>query len=185
MKEPEIQEKLIQPRAILLVGLTLAAAAARVAPHPWNVTPVGGLALFGGATFRNRRAAFLVPIVSMFLGDLIIGLHRLTPIVYASFLLSVVIGFWLRGRRTVPRIGAATLAGAVQFFLVTNFGMWAMGGAFPRTALGLASYYVAGIPYFWNTLAGDVLYSALLFGTLAVAEWRFPALREAPITAHR
>ena len=74
---------------------------------------------------------------------------------------------------------AATLAGAMQFFLVTNFALWASSiGSFPKTAGGLAACYVAGIPLFWNTLAGDAFYATLLFGGMALAERRFPVLRE-------
>jgi len=101
------------------------------------------------------------------------------PYVYASFLVSVVIGFWLRRCRSVVRIGAGVLAGAIQFFLVTNFAEWATStGTYPKTVAGLIACYVAGIPYFWNTLAGDAFYAAVLFGGLALIEHWFPALRE-------
>lgn len=169
-------------RTLLLLGLVIGAAVARVLPHPWNFTPVGALALFGGATFPSRRSAFLVPLLALLLGDIFVGFHILMPVVYASFLVSVLIGFWLRGSRSVPKIGAATLAGAIQFFIITNFGMWASGMTYPKNAAGLTACYVAGIPYFWNTLAGDALYATLLFGALAIAESQFPALREpAPV----
>jgi hypothetical protein len=85
----------------------------------------------------------------------------------------------LRRKRSAPRVGAATLAGAIQFFLVTNFALWASSiGSYPKTAAGLLACYTAGIPLFWNTLAGDAFYVALLFGDMALAEQRFPVLRE-------
>ncbi len=171
------------PRTWLLLCMVATAAALRVLPHPWNFAPVGAMALFGGATFSSRRAALIFPLLALFVGDLFIGFHRLMPVVYASFLLSVAIGFWLRGRSSVPRIGAATLAGALQFFFVTNFGVWLSGMTYPKTAAGLAACYVAGIPFFWNTLASDALYSALLFGGFILLERRFPVLREAEATA--
>jgi hypothetical protein len=98
--------------------------------------------------------------------------------VYASFLVNVALGYWIRDRRTTTRISAITLLGAIQFFLVTNFGVWAFLDGFPRTAAGLIACYIAGIPLFWNTLAGDALYAALLFGGLALAERLFPVLRD-------
>ncbi|PYU04674.1 MAG: hypothetical protein DMG33_13485 [Acidobacteria bacterium] len=157
--------------------MILLAAAARIAPHPWNFTPVGAMALFGGAMLRDRRAAFLLPLAALFAGDIVLGLYKWMWIVYASFLVSVAIGFWLRGRRTIWRVGGATLLGSLQFFVVTNFGVWAMGGLYPKTGAGLAACYVAGIPFFWNTLAGDAMYATLLFGGFALAERFFPALR--------
>jgi hypothetical protein len=164
-------------RTLLALALILLAAALRIAPHPWNFTPVGAMALFSGAVLRDRRIAFFFPLFALFLGDIFIGFHKLIPIVYASFLVNVAIGLWLRDRRTIARITLATLLGAIQFFIVTNFAAWQFLNGFPHTASGLAACYIAGIPFFWNTLAGDAVYAALLFGGYALAERMLPALR--------
>ncbi len=169
----------LHPRTLVITGLVLAAAAIRLAPHPMNFAPIGALALFGGAYFPGKRQALIVPLLSLIIGDAITGFHPLIPFVYASFLVSAAIGFWLRRKRSATRIGVATLVGAMQFFLVTNFAMWASSlSSYPTTASGLAACYIAGIPLFWNTLAGDAFYVALLFGVMALAERKFPALRE-------
>jgi hypothetical protein len=165
-------------RTLLALAIVALAAALRIAPHPWNFTPFGAMALFSGAIIRDRHLAFFFPILALFVGDIFIGLHRLVPVVYASFLVSVAIGFWLRDRRSLGRITRATLLGAMQFFLVTNFAVWAFGLSYPRNRAGLLACYVAGIPFFWNTLAGDAVYATLLFGGFALAERLFPALRE-------
>ncbi len=165
-------------RTLLALAIIAVAAALRIAPHPWNFTPVGAMALFSGALIRDRRLAFFFPILALFVGDIFVGFHRLMPVVYASFLVSVAIGFWLRDRRSFGRITAATLLGAIQFFLVTNFAVWAFGLSYPRNSAGLLACYVAGIPFFWNTLAGDAVYATLLFGGFALAERLFPALCE-------
>lgn len=165
-------------RALLALALILLAAALRIAPHPWNFTPVGAMALFAGATLKDRRLAFLFPLLALFVGDIFIGFHKLIPIVYASFLINVAIGLWLRDRRTVSRISLATLLGAIQFFLVTNFAVWQFLSGYPHTATGLLACYIAGVPFFWNTLAGDTLYAALLFGGFALAERLLPVLRQ-------
>src|SRR5205807_6803511 len=169
-------------RTVLALALILLAAALRIAPHPWNFTPVGAMAFFSGALLKDRRLAFLFPLVALFVGDVFIGFHKLLPIVYASFLINVTIGLWLRDRRTIARISLAALVGAIQFFLVTNFAVWQLLNSYPKTASGLAACYLAGIPFFWNTLAGDAFYAALLFGAYALAERILPALRE-PATA--
>jgi hypothetical protein len=175
--------KFLHPRTLVITGIVLAAALLRLAPHPMNFAPIGALALFGGAYFSSKREALAIPLFSLIVGDVFTGFHQLIPFIYASFLVSVAIGFWLRRNRSAPRIGAATLAGAIQFFLVTNFAMWASPiSSFPKTAGGLAACYVAGIPLFWNTLAGDAFYATLLFGGMALAERRFPVLREALAT---
>jgi hypothetical protein len=98
-------------------------------------------------------------------------------VVYASFLISTAIGFWLRERRSVVRVGGAVLLGAIQFFLITNFGVWLFLNTYPKTFAGLMACYAAGVPLFWNTLSGDICYAALLFGGLFLAERTSPALR--------
>jgi hypothetical protein len=169
-------------RTLLALALIVLAAALRIAPHPWNFTPVGAMALFSGAVLKDRRLAFFFPLVALFAGDLFIGFHKLIPMVYASFLINVAIGLWLRDRRTVARISLATLLGAIQFFLVTNFAVWQFLSGYPHTASGLLACYIAGVPFFWNTLAGDVAYTVLLFGGYALAERFLPAFRE-PVRA--
>ena len=170
-------------RTLLIMGMILFAAIIRIAPHPWNLTPIGAMALFSGAVIRNRWLAFLFPVLALLAGDSFVGFHVLTPVVYASFLISIAIGLWLRERRTVMRLGGAVLVGAVQFFLITNFGAWLFLNSYPKTFGGLVACYVAGVPFFWNTLAGDAFYATLLFGGMALAERRFPVLRE-PLTAN-
>lgn len=182
-----------QLRFLVLTGMILAAAASRLIPHPPNFAPIGAMALFGGACFPHRRAAFIVPLAAMFLSDLAIGvlsgnlslgLHRLIPVVYGSFALIVCLGFWLRTRRTLMPIAGATLAGSALFFVLTNFGVWAFGSMYPWTWDGLVACYVAAIPFFHNTLMGDAVYMAVLFGGLALAERGFPALRApAPVAS--
>jgi hypothetical protein len=176
-------ENWIHPRAALITSIVLAAAALRLVPHPMNFAPIGAVALFGGAYFSSKRTAVAVPLLSLAAGDIFTGFHPLIPCVYASFLVSVAIGFWLRRKKSAWRIGGAAVAGAIQFFLITNFALWASSiGKYPKSLDGLAECYIAGLPLFWNTLAGDAFYVALLFGGMALAEKRFPSVRE-PLTA--
>jgi hypothetical protein len=186
-------------RTILIFAMIVLAAALRLAPHPWNFTPVGAIALFSGAMVRDRRLAFLVPVLVMFATDLIIGFNKLSPLVYASFLLSVLIGRAVVGarfsasqsqpepsarsrKRAVPRIAGAIFLGALQFFLITNFGVWAFLDSYPRTGTGLAACYIAGLPLFWNTLAGDAVYATVLFGGFFLAERLAPRLRQSGVS---
>ena len=164
-------------RTVLIVGMILFAAVLRIVPHPWNLTPVGAMALFSGAVIRNRVMAFVFPLVAMLSGDWFVGFHILMPMVYTSFLISTALGFWLRERRSAVRLGGVVLLGAIQFFLITNFGVWAFLNSYPKTFAGLTACFAAGVPFFWNTLAGDMCYSALLFGGLFLAERSYPALR--------
>ena len=164
------------PRLTVLAALVLFAVVSRLLPHPDNVTAVGGLAIFAGAMFRDRRIALGLPLVALFLSDLALGLHSHIPVVYASFATSVLIGRWLATGRTVPGVVGATLLGALQFFVVTNFACWV--GFYPHTLAGLAECYTLAIPFFRNSLVGDFLSVGVLFGLVWVAEAVVPALRE-------
>ncbi len=162
------------------LSLVLLAALSRLLPHLPNVAPITALALFGGAYF-GRRLAFFVPLAAMLASDLILGFSGVTLWVYGSIAATVVIGFWLQGNRTAFRIMGASLAGSVLFFIVTNFGTWVTElDTYPHTLSGLAQCYVAAIPFFRNTVLGDLAYTAAIFGAFEAAVKLLPALRERP-----
>jgi hypothetical protein len=172
-------------RFATLTVIILIAAATRLLPHPPNLTPIGALALFGGAQLGTRKAAFGVSLMAMALSDVVLALTTYgwsvlpsRPFVYAGMAVFVCLGFALRRRVSAWTIGGAALTGALAFFFITNFGVWLAGGLYPRTLSGLAACYVAAIPFFRNSIIGDLLYSAALFGGFALAQRRFAVLRE-------
>lgn len=181
------QKETLLYRLLLALAMIAIAAALRIAPHPWNFTPVGAMALFSGAILKDRRIAFAFPLLALFAGDLFTGFYKpgVMLFVYTSFLLSVLIGRWVQNHRSLGRISGATLLGAIQFFLVTNFGIWAVGNFYPHTFAGLTVCYAAGVPFFWNTLAGDAFYATLFFGSFALAERFVPIFREPASAAVR
>jgi hypothetical protein len=172
-----------------LTALIVTAAISRLLPHPPNVAPLAALALFGGATLPTRRSALLVPLAALLLSDLLLevtyragwqgswGIYPGQWAVYACFLITAALGRMIRQRRTVPAVVMATVASALIFFVVTNFAVWAGGSLYPRTVGGLLLCYEMALPFFRNSLAGDLTYSAALFGAMALAEARFPILR--------
>ena len=165
-------------RLAAIFAAILVAAILRLVPHPPNFTPIGAMALFSGAYLgRKGVIAFAAPLGALLLSDLVLGFYRGMPTVYFSVASVVIIG-WLSLQRVSPlRIGAAAIASSVLFFAVTNFGMWLSSGFYPRTLAGLEACYVAAIPFFQNTLAGDLFYATLLFGGWKIAETLFPRLR--------
>ncbi|MBV9330146.1 MAG: hypothetical protein JOZ55_01185 [Alphaproteobacteria bacterium] len=169
---------MLKPRIAVVASMILGAALLRLLPHLPNASPIAALALFGGASFADRRLAFLVPLSALLASDLLLGLHSTMAFVYASFAATVCIGFWLRSRKTLLTVMGATLASSLLFFAVTNFGTWLVQDMYPKTFDGLFACYVAAIPFFRNTFAGDLLYSAMLFGGLYLAERVLPAIRE-------
>ena len=164
-------------RIIALVSAIVAAAALRLVPHLPNFTPIGAMALFSGAYIGRRPLAFLVPLAALFLSDLVLGFYHGVATVYAATALIVLIGYFALGRVTPLRVGLAALASSVLFFTITNLGMWQFSGFYPTTMAGLETCFVAAIPFFQNTVAGDLFYSALLFGGFRLAETLAPSLR--------
>jgi hypothetical protein len=173
---------MVQPRLMVLITIVLAAAASRLIPHPPNLTSIAAVALFGGAYFSDRRLAFLVPLAALFLSDLILGFYAHMEVVYLSFALIVCVGLWLQKRRSTIYIVGAALASSILFFLLTNFGVWALESLYPKTMAGLLACYVAAIPFFQNTLQGDLFFTAALFGGFTLLERSFPKLREPRMT---
>jgi hypothetical protein len=178
MKNPTLT-----PRLWVVVSMITAAGVLRALPHPPNFTPIAALALFGGAHLASRRLAFLVPLAAMLLGDLIIGLHGLLPVIYGCFVVTVGLGLFIRGRLTPSTVGGAALASSILFFVTTNLAVWAQGEIYPRTLEGLGRCYLAAIPFFRNTLAGDAFYVVSLFGGFALAQWLYPLLRDPELAA--
>jgi hypothetical protein len=166
------------PRLIALLSAIVLAAAFRLVPHPPNFSPIGAMALFGGADFGRRALAFAAPLGALFLSDLALGFHAGMPFVYASVALIVAIGWVVRTHVTAITVAGASLASSLLFFVVTNIGVWLQSGMYPATPAGLAACFVAALPFFQNTIAGDLLFSALLFGGFSLLERTVPAVRE-------
>lgn len=160
-------------RFAVILGLIVVAAATRVAfAGIPNFSPVTAIALFSGAYLADRKLAILVPLLSLLIGDLILGLHNTMLFTYGAFLFVVMLGFWLSRHVCGQLIVATSLISSVMFFAVTNFGVWAMAGYYPMTLDGLVTSYVAAIPFFQNTLMGDLFFTAVLFGFFMLLEPR-------------
>ena len=158
--------------ALLLLGIL-----ARLVPHPWNATPVMAIALFSG-TYLARRWALALPLAIIALTDMALGWHATIPFTWSAFAATGLLGWWVRRRPAPGRILGAALAGSVFFFAFTNFGVWLVGGLYPPTPAGLWECYLAGLPFFRGTLAGDLVYTVALFGGYAALSGR--ALAPAP-----
>ncbi len=152
--------KLSQPAGFILIG-----AFARLIPHPANFAPIVAIALFGG-TYLNKKQALTLPILAMIISDLFLGFDSL-PMrlsVYGSFLLAVLIGFWLKNHKNPKNIILASLFSSILFFVITNFAVWVFGAMYPKSLNGLMECYLLAVPFFRNTVLGDLFYSGAFFG---------------------
>lgn len=170
-------------RPVALLSAIAAAAALRLVPHPPNVSPIDAMALFSGAYVGRRALAFAAPLAALLLSDLLLGFYPGMLFQYASVALIVLLGTFALSRITIVRLAAAALVSSVLFFALSNFGVWLVSGMYAQTLAGLGACYVAAIPFFQNTFAGDLFYAGLLFGGFAVAEHLVPQLRAAEAQA--
>jgi hypothetical protein len=164
-------------RILAILSAILVAAVLRLVPHPPNFTPIGAMALFSGAYLGRKPLAFAAPLGALLLSDLVLGFYHGQATVYFSVALIVMLGMIALSRVSPLRVGAAAIASSILFFVITNFGMWLFSGIYPRTLAGLEACYVAAIPFFQNTVAGDLFYATLLFGGFKLAETLVPRLR--------
>lgn len=146
--------------------LILIAVALRLIVHPANFAPVAAIALFSGV-YLDKKYSIIVPLAAMFISDLFIGVYtwQIMASVYLSFALIGAIGLWVRKHKKVAVVLGASLTGSILFYLVTNFAVWAFGTMYTPNLQGLINSYIAAIPFFRNTLMGDLFYVGLLFGS--------------------
>lgn len=172
---------------MLFVLLVLAAVGMRFLPHVPNFTPIGAMLLFCGAWMGAKRLWF--PMAAIIASDFLLNglvLHAAPGadqyFQWAGWLVYLVLGLWLlRGSVKPLRVAGTTVLGSAAFFAISNFGVWAAGLLYPRTAAGLAECYIAGLPFAYRMAAGDLCFVALMFGVYAWARQR--AARRAAATA--
>jgi hypothetical protein len=159
-----------------LVGLV---AVARLLPHAPNFTPVVGAALFAGATLHRRSLALAVPVLAMLVSDAAIGFEgwgeRL--VIYAALMLPAAIGIAARRFRVSRMLLPAALASSLVFFAASNFAVWWFSGMYGHDTAGLAACFVAALPFLHLTVAGDLFWSAALFGGAFLVQYASARLR--------
>ena len=173
-------KKVLDTRFLIISGMILLAAISRflpiAAPSMANFSPVGTMALFGGAYFAKKQWAFIVPMMALWLSNLILNNVFYTKYyptfsfgfelaVFVSFALVVVIGIVLLKRVNIVNLLTANILGTIGFFLISNFFVWAGGTMYPQTMEGLGMCFTMGLPFLKNTLLSNLLFSAVMFGT--------------------
>ena len=171
----------------LAFGVVLLGVAARLLPHPPNLTPLTALALFTGSYFFSGWSLAL-PVAAVALIDAVIGFHDVVAFTWGGFLLTGMIGWRLGRFPSARRVLGASVLGSVLFFLLTNFGVWWLGDGgtmYPKTAQGLWDCYVAALPFFRTSFLGDVIYTAAIFGLYALLARPKPVMVTYPAPSHR
>ncbi len=173
----------------MVIALLISSVLLRLLPHLPNFAPVTATALFGGSYLPKKYSLLLILIIMLISDYLLLYvnfqhypyfnvskihspeamLHSTILYVYASFLISGLFGFWLKKKRNFSKIILISLLASFQFYLITNFGVWA-SGMYSRSLDGLLQSYIMGLPFLQYTLLGDLFYTGVFFGTYEFAK---------------
>ena len=147
--------------------LILIGAVMRVVPHMANFTPIAAMALFGGVYLKDKKLALVLPLVAMMISDVFVGFDSLESrlIIYGCFLLTGLIGLWVRNHKNVFSIIGGSVLGSTLFYLISNLVWLYPAKMYPHTIAGQIASYTNAIPFFRPTLFGDLFYVAIMFGT--------------------
>jgi len=171
--------KSINNSVLWISALVLVCMLSRILPHPSNFSPLAAIALFSAAYFKRNYWSYIIPFVALWLSDLFLNnvvYKQMYPDLYTSFVwfsgagnylgffFIALMGMWSLNKINVPRIAGSSIAASVIFFIVSNLSVWAEGMMYPKTVDGLATCYTMAIPFFWNTLLGDLFYCTVIFG---------------------
>ncbi|MFH1890116.1 MAG: DUF6580 family putative transport protein [Candidatus Kuenenbacteria bacterium] len=164
---PKYKHEILIAIVFILFGLAL-----RILDHPPNFTPIGAIAIFAG-TYLSRKTSLIIPILAMFLSDIFIGFYSpaVMAVVYGSFTLSVILGWWLKKNTKWTNILASSILVGVIFYLFTNFAVWVFTPWYPKTLGGLIYCYYLALPFFRNTLMGNLFYATSFFGLYELAKY--------------
>jgi hypothetical protein len=159
---------------LLAYLFVLLAIAFRFAPHPMAFTPIAASLLYFGA--RAPRKHFWAPLLLLGFADVVLTRwvysYPYMPdqfITLAWYAAALWIGTRLREHAKPGRVFAAALGASALFFIVSNFGVWAVyPNMYPNNLAGLSGAYIAGLPFFRNDVAATLVFSALFFATPVV-----------------
>jgi len=131
----------------------------RIIPHAPNFTPMLSIALLSGYYIKNRFS-ILLPIAIMLISDIMLGGNPMSYWVYASIVLIILLGYFIKNNP--KNIIVNSLISSILFFLITNLGVWFMGG-YSYSIYGLIECYILAIPFFKNTLISTTFFSMFIY----------------------
>lgn len=153
----------------LVFLLIFLAAMSRLVIHPFNFTPIIAMSIFAGF-YINKKYFVIVPLLAMFVSDFFIGFYdfKLMFPVYLSIAIAFFIAHVMRNNKKWYVIFGTSVSSSIIFFILTNLAVWYFSGWYLQNFIGLQECFVAAIPFFRNSLVGDLFYSFLFFGAYEI-----------------
>ena len=175
--------------------IILLAAFTRIMPHPPNFSPMAAIGLFGAAHFAKKWQAFFIPLIGIWVSDLVINNYVYSSSSsnfvwfysgfywqYISYILIIFTGLFIFNRGiSLTKTAGGMISSSGIFFFVSNFGVWAGGTMYPKNFSGLITCYAAGVPFIHNTIISDVLFTTVLFGTYYLLQVEYSSLKIKPL----
>ena len=175
--------------------IILLAAFTRIMPHPPNFSPMAAIGLFGAAHFAKKWQAFFIPLIGIWVSDLVINNYVYSSSSsnfvwfysgfywqYISYILIIFAGLFIFNRGiSLTKMFGGMISSSGIFFLVSNFGVWAGGTMYPKNFGGLITCYAAGVPFIHNTIISDILFTTVLFGTYYLLQVEYSSLKIKPL----
>lgn len=155
---------------LIFIGLILLAGMIRMIPHPWNFTPLLAVCIFSGTKIKHNGLAIFLPLVAIFIGDLFLGIYSSMVWVYSGYILVILLSRILGNSKSINSKIISVVSGSLIFFIISNFGVWISGTMYSKNFQGLLECYIAGIPFYKNTLIGTIIYSSIFFGIAEIIE---------------
>jgi len=146
---------------LIVTFLILVLSFTRLLPHPANFTPIIAAGIFSGFYFRQFYLSSFIIILSMFLGDLFLGLHNTMFFTYLALSIIVLVGLSIKNLK-ITNILYSSVASSIIFFVITNFGAWVTLDIYTKNFSGLMQSYIMAIPFFHNTLISTLFYLLIL-----------------------
>jgi len=161
---------------LLIVALIAIGILGRIIPHPPNFTPIIAIALLSSYAFKNKWMIIVIPLMSMWISDLVINNYLYAGYydsllifssgflwVYGAIICIALLGTILIKKVKISNIALSSISGSLIFFFITNFGVWISGSMYPKSLFGLIECYTLALPFFGNALVGDLVYCTILF----------------------
>tara|TARA_B100002052_G_C15804697_1_gene562927 strand:- start:707 stop:1207 length:501 start_codon:yes stop_codon:yes gene_type:complete len=150
----------------LSLGIFFILAASRFIPHPPNFTTLITLSFYVPAFLGIK----FIPIVllSFALTDIYFGMHATTLFTWGSVFFIGFISKYLFSNIFKRIIGA--FCGACIFYLISNFGVWAVSGYYEINLNGLILSYSLALPFFYNSIASTMIFSLIIEGSFKLSK---------------
>ena len=154
-----MRKQIMKDKLFYLIFFGTILALSRIIPHPPNFTPIIASAIMAPLLVKDRLFGIAIPILAMFISDVIIGFYSYQLVIYLSILAIALVSPM---HKNYTKLGIMAVGASIWFFISTNFAEWIIWDYYPKTIEGLLACYTLALPFFKNTLISTILFTGIL-----------------------